>query len=286
MRRYAALLAPVVLLLAGCSGAKPAFTPDLADIHGLAVDPEDSNRLFVATHSGLYVLEGGTKWSERALEPFDMMGFAIHPRNGSIMYASGHPQLKGVQKSTDGGRTWSGVALEGQADFHAFALSRLDASRLWGYFDERVWYSGDAGATWDSWTPRGATAFHSFATHPLNVNRLYASAPTGVFQSDDGGHYWSPILNSSGNVHGSAVATSQSEPQLLYAYFPGAGLKRSEDGGTSWETVASPLSSQDVVGVIAIDPKDAETVYLSTNRAAIHRTKDAGATWTTLYAGY
>ena len=85
--------------------------------HGIAVDPADPSRLYLATHHGLYAVE--PDGSATQLSPVqDFMGFTPHPTDPSILYASGHPAgggNLGFISSEDGGRSWSQLAEGGAA---------------------------------------------------------------------------------------------------------------------------------------------------------------------------
>ncbi len=71
------------------------------------------------------------------------MGFSADPRQANVVYASGHPDLEtyhrekaanlGLLLSRDGGRTWSAVALRGDADFHALAFSPREGGQVYGW---------------------------------------------------------------------------------------------------------------------------------------------------------
>lgn len=127
-RRAAALTAATtVLLLSGCTSSTPRTdTPGdataMGHIHGIGVDPADGS-LYAATHFGLFRIHKGhgTRVADRWQ---DTMAFTVV---GSLHFlGSGHPDPRedlpvhlGLIESTDAGRTWDELALQGEADFHA-----------------------------------------------------------------------------------------------------------------------------------------------------------------------
>src|SRR5262245_6800739 len=99
-------------LPATCVPAEAAITVyELAEVthfHGLAVD--ESSRLYLATHDGLFIVEpkDGTAYPLSEIR-HDLMGFTPDPRNPSVLYASGHLARGGnlgLIASEDGGRSW------------------------------------------------------------------------------------------------------------------------------------------------------------------------------------
>jgi len=72
-----------------------------------------------------------------------------------------------------------------------------------------------------------------------------------------------------------SVATSPSDPQVLYAGTP-PGSAKSGDGGQSW-SLATP-SDQPVLA-IAASPTDPNRVLFVTQTGALYRSDDGGTTW-------
>ncbi|MCP4541608.1 MAG: hypothetical protein GY832_31130 [Chloroflexi bacterium] len=72
-----------------------------AQVLDMEVDPNQSQRLYVATRNGIYrSTDGGTNW-DQVLSGF-FREVAVDPLNGDIVYAG-----PGVYKSTNGGDDWT-----------------------------------------------------------------------------------------------------------------------------------------------------------------------------------
>jgi len=72
--------------------------------HGLAVDVKDSNKLYIATHYGLFVLINEKNLYRIGKSRDDYMGFVVHPTEPNVFFTSGHPAKGGnlgVQRSDD-----------------------------------------------------------------------------------------------------------------------------------------------------------------------------------------
>src|SRR5262245_38144593 len=160
--------------------------------HGIAVDPADPSRLYLATHHGFYlVYPDGT--AERISVVQDFMGFTPHPTDPSILYASGHPSSGGnlgFLLSADGGATWSQVSpgYNGPVDFHQMDVSPADPQVIYGNYGD-IQVSRDAGKTWQMAGP-APQGLISLAASAQDANRIYAGTEGGLLVSDDAGATW------------------------------------------------------------------------------------------------
>lgn len=286
-----ALLFLIVLFVSGCTNrghAPPSSSGDpskASSIHGLAVDPSDASVLYVATNQGLVRLHNDQPWQALTQEPFNMKGFAMHPGDAHLMYASGQRpdgQATGVLKSTDGGVTWSVLALQGRVDFHAFALSQAHPERLWGYDRGALWRSNDSGVTWQDFAPAGLPGPEALASDAGSPDRLFAGAAGGIYRSDDAGDTWRPIHSDPSTI--TALASAQKAPDVLVAYSPADGFLRSTDGGGNWTAKPFQFANEDAVSALAIDPEHPLTFYIGSEQGALSKTADGGATWSVVRA--
>jgi len=257
----------------------PLATPaDLGDspahIHGLGVDPSDE-ALYIATHTGLWRAADGSRRAQRVGDSRqDVMGFTIAGPNHFL--GSGHPDarqdlpaLLGLIRSTDDGRTWQPISLLGEADFHVL---RYRAGRIYGFdaTSGRLMASADGGRSWRQLAPPGALL--DLAIDPQDVDRLVATTEDTLWRSTDGGNSWRGVsrhagllawpsadalylVDVTGTVHrssdggktftavgdagGQPAAFSHYRGELLLALHD-ATVKRSTDGGRSWQLRARP----------------------------------------------
>lgn len=285
------LLAPLLILvviLAGCATSNDSTSGParFADVHGLAVDPNDPRVLYVATHHGLFRGVDGKDWAKVGTETMDLMGFTMHPTDPNVFYASGHParpsrdyNALGVIKSTDGGHAWTTVALRNQVDFHAMTISLAEPNRVWGYYyrDNHFYESHDAGANWTHYAPtQNAPQITSIASNADSATTVYAGTNDGIWTSRDLGKTWARLAGNQPSGPAGTVATTKADANIVWAYFPSAGVMHTSDGGATW-TLASPLPVGSQDGPSAIDPTSPETVYVASGRGAVY--KSTGGAW-------
>jgi photosystem II stability/assembly factor-like uncharacterized protein len=253
--------------------------PRPGHIHGLGVNPADGS-LFIATHAGTYRVPRGSREAQPVGESRqDTMGFTVvgsnrflgsgHPDPRAMREENLPPNL-GLIESRDGGRTWVPVSLVGEADFHV-----LRARGVYVYgFDAtsgRLLASADGGRTWS----RRATAepLIDLVLHPQRPSQLVAATPGGLTTSPNGGRSWRALGNRfgllawpvaarlllvdtagqvfesrdagrrwrpQGNVGGQPAAFVAESAEQLYVALHDGTVKRSRDGGASWEVRLGP----------------------------------------------
>jgi photosystem II stability/assembly factor-like uncharacterized protein len=270
-----------VVLSTGPGGQKTGSTerPRVGgDLHSLAVDPTDPEKVMVGGHDGGAISEnGGRTWQQASgLEGADPMGWVIDPSDPSRMYAGGHP---GFYRSEDGGKTWSqdNSGLPG-TDVHGLGMDPQDPQTLYAYVvGEGLYRSPDAGT---SWVPVNAEfgAMGPILVDPRRQDTLYLAAMDSSFQrSTDGGETWQRL----GTIPGEMVMSSsqdQKNPETFYA--AGGGVFKSTNGGRNWHPVGDDLPS--AVSVVAVSASDPQIVYagvLEGTTATVYRSEDGGETW-------
>jgi photosystem II stability/assembly factor-like uncharacterized protein len=125
------------------------------------------------------VSEDRTTWQTRSAIP--LRDFAVSPSSPDTLLAT---TQTGLQRSTDGGRTWSPAT--------GPTLVLLDwerGDRLWGVTPSgELRRSGDGGATWSAAGKVAGPAATAFAAHG---DDLYVSVhERGIFHSADAGATW------------------------------------------------------------------------------------------------
>src|SRR3546814_10118813 len=71
------------------SGTTVAALIGETHFHGIAADPRDPDRLYLATHHGLFVVSPDGKAQQVSDSRDDFMGFTPHPTAPDLLYARG-----------------------------------------------------------------------------------------------------------------------------------------------------------------------------------------------------
>ncbi len=253
--------------------------------HGLAVDINDPNKLYIATHHGLFVLMNEKDLYRVGKSNDDYMGFSTHPTEASIVFSSGHPSTGGnigFQKSEDGGVTWKQVSsgVNGPVDFHAMAVSPVNPNLVYGWYQGNLERSTDQGKNWEIVNRNLLPVYLAADTQDENI--VYAATPQGkgVMVSRDMGATWASL---SPELEGGAISVIAVHPQdskILLAFSEKlGGLGKSIDAGKTWKKVHEGFNRETILQ-ITFSRSTPNIVYGLTHENKLYKSTDTGDTWT------
>ncbi len=232
----------------------------------IAIDPRDSNVVFVAAQGplwsaggerGLYkTTDGGKTWKAviTISENTGVTDVVIDPSNPNTMYAAswqrrrhfytlinGGPE-SAIYKSIDGGDTWaklkSGLP-PGDLGRIGLAVSPVDTNVVYATVEATgilsgIFRSNDRGATWErtSSTIAQGMYYGQIVADPKNVDRIYI--PNVVFQvSDDSGKTQRPLGERLKHVDNHAIWVDPNNTDYMLVGCDG-GVYESFDKGSNW----------------------------------------------------
>jgi len=246
---------------------------DAQQIGGLAVDPTNENRVFVAAlghpygpnaERGVYrTVNGGKTW-ERVLYKDENTGaiqVTIDPKNPNIVYADlwagrqgpwengawDGPE-SGLFKSTDGGSTWTKLT-KGLPTFAdglgriGFCVSPSDPNRLYACVDAAkgggIYRSDDGGETWqelnmDTRLWERGSDFAECKVDPLNKDIVYI-ANVVTWKSTDGGKSFLAIRGAPGGDDYHRIWINPLHPEIILLVSD-QGAEITVNGGQSWSS--------------------------------------------------
>jgi photosystem II stability/assembly factor-like uncharacterized protein len=245
-------------------------------VYGLTMDAQNPKRIFATgewqNQGRIYRSEdAGVTWKEIYTEPSGgtvMLSLAESSVNPSTLYAGTSNGV--VVKTTDGGETWSNVALEtglnqGMISAIVFDVSQSETV----YFVARnrgLFMTRDGGRTVTDLreatreTVGGATVL-ALTPDPVRSGTVYAGTDKGLFRGTDFGQTWTEvsIIESSKQFPIRSVAVNpRNSGEIMYN--AAVTLYKSTDGGAHWSTHRLPGSR--VAGVMTYDPADPSVVYI------------------------
>ncbi|MEQ9552089.1 F510_1955 family glycosylhydrolase [Coleofasciculus sp. G2-EDA-02] len=261
-------------------------------IHGMAIDPDNPEILYLATHHGLLQRAEDGKWLQVGTDRSDLMSFAPHPTDNQRFYASGHPPEGGnlgFIVSENKGQDWQLRSLPG-VDFHALAIapSNPDVMYAWAASGKQGEHgfltSSDNGKTWQEVQPIGLRgAPFGLAVDPNHPDHVFATTRNGLFESIDGGKNWMVLPNTKNAPVAGLTLKSEGEQTVMYGYrlaSDSPGIFRSTDRGKTWELVGEGIEG--TILHLAIAPNHPEIIYAVNDQNQVFQSQDEGKTWNKL----
>lgn len=232
----------------------------------IAIDPRDSNVVFVAAQGplwspggerGLYkTTDGGRTWKAviSGTENTGVTDVVIDPKNPDNMYAAtwqrrrhfytlinGGPE-SAIYRSVDGGNTWTRVRSglpQGDLGRIGLSVSPADTDVIYATVEAAgsgsgIFRSNDRGATWERMSPNIAQGMYygQIIADPRDVDRVYI--PNVQFQvSDDGGRTVRGLGERLKHVDNHAIWIDPDDTDHLLVGCDG-GVYESFDRGANW----------------------------------------------------
>jgi photosystem II stability/assembly factor-like uncharacterized protein len=265
----------------GASWTQNLATLAFADV---VIDPSNDQNVY----AGSYVSnDGGTTWAPSASAPSRFTVIAVDPTNPQVLWGVELADVEGnLWISTDQGTTWSQVSMpQGNAVYNlvydpSAATTVYASSMAFG-----VYKSTDGGSTWGDATS-GLTGVYPFDMLADSTGAIYMGTEgTGIFKSTDGGMTW--VMKDDGlSVEGGSAGIDAQ--MLVEASTPGTlyetdqnSLYKTTDGGDSW-TPLTVTGGTGSINTLAVDPEQAQTVYVGSGGGQIMKSIDGGTTWIAL----
>lgn len=228
-------------------------------IWDIAFDPRDASTLYVASQSGVWrTADSGVSWQELLRYPpsgeffDDAPSLAISPSGTVLLLAA---RGAGVQRSTDGGKTW--VRVDG-----SWEAKETISVVAWAPGEERVVYGERVSGRVDKW---GTT-----------LDLL-------TYRSTDGGVSWQPGAVIAGRHQGRFDMTLAVDPRDANRVIAGnIELHLSSDGLRTVRTPAAGPHDDHLRIVFA--PSNPEVIY-SGNDGGVWKSTDRGENWARIDTG-
>ncbi|HVN82133.1 MAG TPA: hypothetical protein VMW38_24325, partial [Terriglobia bacterium] len=264
----------------------------------LVIDPKSTSTLYVimASTSGsqlnYYVLkstDGGGNWTRLTWTAY---GLAVDPTNDSILYAS---NTAGVQKSTNGGSTWSpaGAGLPPLSSIGVYGTVVVDPktpATLYVVAGNAVYKSTNSGDLWsNSSTGISGAGLTDPVIDPVNPGTLYvvgADSTSGlgtIYKTTNGGGQWSLLNLGIPTASDQFVALGAANTATLYSGTLSHGVLKSTNSGTTWAAKNSGLKADD--NQMVLDSTNKNNIYVGINGLGVFQSTDGGSNWVSRNSG-
>jgi photosystem II stability/assembly factor-like uncharacterized protein len=245
-----------------------------------AFDPQSPDIVYAAGTGVFKSTDRGETWRQVALSGSRVLGLAIDPTDGDVIYAA---EESGMYKSTNGGTRFVPINTGLPANGRTLSLVIDPSAPLTLYVGTNagVFRTIDGGATWTAAnTGLEEVEIVALAIDPLSPLTLYAgSLDNGGYKTIDGGTTWSPLLDLPYDVR--SIAVDPVTPELVYAAIYHRRIRKSENRGESWVEIGSEALTGDTLRVIAAPG----AVYAVSEEDGVYQSKDQGETWERSNAG-
>ena len=229
----------------------------------IAIDPRDSNTVFVAAEGsvwgsggdrGLYkTTDGGKNWNKvlTISKNTGVNNVLIDQTNPDVMYATSEQRRRHVNirigggpesaiwKSTDAGKTWrkltsgipntakGGIGLAISPVNHNYIFAIIEAAMGKGGF----FRSTDQGESWEKMSDYNTSGqyYAEIVCDPIELNTIYATE-TYSKASYDGGKNWQPIGNNKRHVDDHAIWIDPSDTNHFIIGGDGGVYETFDDG--------------------------------------------------------
>ncbi|MCC6195158.1 MAG: hypothetical protein IT518_11870 [Burkholderiales bacterium] len=158
-----------------------------------------------------------------------------------------------------------------------------------------VWSTEDLGQTWSrpnsEYGLNNESRVWALASHAAHPDHLLAGTDRGLYRWAEREKRWQHLPSAMDGLNIWALQHAPHDPAFIVAGVSPGALYRSRDGARSWQKLALAIPETCMFNLtsrvtqIVFDPIDRDTLWVSVEIDAIHRSTDGGDTWTRLANG-
>jgi photosystem II stability/assembly factor-like uncharacterized protein len=285
-----AMLMLASVFAAGAANQWAVLGPDGGDVRSLAYDPQNPNRVFLGTSTGVIFVseDGGHNWTRFAKlgsgDDYVLDHIAINPQNSKTMFVSAwsvQDQNAGdIFRTYNGGKDWEALPAMHGRSVRAMALAASDSKVVVAGALDGVYRSSDSGNTFQRISSNDGIVknIEAIAVDPKDPNTVYAGTWHLAWKTSDGGANWQHI--NKGMIDDSdvfSIIVSSANPSEVFASAC-SGIYKSTSGGEQFEKIKGIPFTARRTRVLKQDPSNPAIVYAGTTEG-LWKTTDEGKNW-------
>ncbi|WP_347373194.1 T9SS type A sorting domain-containing protein [Aequorivita sp. Q41] len=234
---------------------------------------------------GVYkTTDGGATWVAVNSNQLNDVGFHwwfggifIDPTDENVLYNVDFE----VQKSTNGGVSWSNVFTNAHVDQHAMAFNASVPGEVLLGNDGGLYYSSNGGVSAVKDLKLPITQFYRMHVDAQNDSKIYGGAQdNSTSRTQNAGlSNWSIIYGGDGFQ----PLVDPTNTNVIYALYQYGGLGKSTNNGNSFSNATNGIAGGDRNNwdtPIVFDPNNSQTLYFGTNR--LYKTTNAANSWSAI----
>ena len=227
----------------------------------------------------------GLTWTQQALSQNFDGGQAwydlyclINPKNPDIVFVG----TIDVYRTTDGGNTWQNITYgysggNVHVDQHFLLFHPTNVNTIISLNDGGINRSTNNGNSFENLnTNLTLTQFYRIAASPFDPRRILGGTQDNGTQQTYSAINWVAAFGGDGGE----VCFYPFSPNIILGETQNGGIRRTTNGGTSWSSAMSGISTSENVAWIAPiinDPSRVNTFY--TARQRVYKTTTSGSSW-------
>src|SRR5580700_9034627 len=264
--------------------------PDGGDVRSLAYDPQNPDRVFLGTSTGVIFVsdDGGHNWSRFAKlgagDDYVLDHMAFDPQNSKNIFVSAwsvQDQNAGdIFRTRNGGKDWDVLADMHGKSVRAMAISVSDHKVIVAGALDGVYRSNDGGNNWQRISSNDGVVknIESIAVDPKDPNVVYAGTWHLAWKTSDGGANWQHInmgMIDDSDVFSIIVSAANSSEVFASAC---SGIYKSTSAGDQFQKIQGIPFTARRNRVLKQDPSNPAVVYAGTTEG-LWKSVDEGKTW-------
>jgi photosystem II stability/assembly factor-like uncharacterized protein len=221
-----------------------------------------------------------------------LLMIVLFTATGCVVVSTGSTGVKsnntgGIFVSNNKGDVWQNKSLIANTSGSPKSFSGLDVASLvmdpsdnktiyFASVGNGLYYTYDSANSWQIMSSLGNSTVRAIAIDPKAKCNIYIAIANKAYKTIDCGRTWSQTYVDDPTVTVDALAVDQYNSSVIYASVSRGDLIRSNDQGSTWQTI---YRVKDPIKKIVIDANDSRNLFLVTLKKGAFYSRDGGDTW-------